>query len=101
MRLAALRLAGTDMVFAKEPSSPVVLCLVLTEPLVDSQLRLLAMATPWSPVMIEACVADALNQGFAATIDTIETLPKIPIVQPRRRLRTGLVKRKRGFLFHD
>lgn len=101
MRLAVLRLAGADLVYAKEPSSPVVLCLVLSEPLLDSQLRLLAVATPWNPVMVEACVGDAWCQGFAATIDSIETLPKIPIVQPRRRLRMGLVKRKRGFLFHD
>jgi hypothetical protein len=102
MRLAVLRLAGTDVVYAKEPSSPVVLALSITEPLLDSQLRLLALAAPWSPIMIEACLDDTHNGvGFRARIDVIETLPKIPIPQPRRRLKAGLVKRKRGFLFHD
>ena len=103
MRLAVLRLTGTDIVYAKEPSSPVVLTLFVTEPLLDSQLRLLALAAPWSPIMIEACVDDTWHAGggFGTRIDVIETLPKIPIPQPKRRLRAGLVKRKRGFLFHD
>jgi hypothetical protein len=52
--------------------------------------------------MIEACVDDTHDGvGFTARIDVIESLPKIPIQQPKRRLRAGLVKRKRGFLFHD
>jgi hypothetical protein len=102
MRLAALRLTGTSVLYAKEPSSPVVLVLSIVEPLMDSQLRLLSLAAPWSPVVIEACVDDTHDGvGFTARIDVIESLPKIPIQQPKRRLRAGLVKRKRGFLFHD
>jgi hypothetical protein len=96
MRLAALRLVGTDTLYAKEPKSPVVLALSLTEPLSDQQLKHLAIAAPWSPVMIEACV-----EGSSARIDVVEPLPRIQPLPPKRRLRAGLSKRKRGFLSHD
>ena len=97
MRLAVLRLVGTNLLYAKEPESPVVLALSLSEPLHDEQLKHLVVAAPWSPVMIEALV-----EGTRARIDVIEPLPpRIPVVQPKRRLRTGLVRRKRGFLSYD
>lgn len=103
MRLAVLRLASTNVVYAKEPSSPVVLALSVLEPLSDHQLRHLSVAAPWNPVMIEAAVDDTWhnNLGFGARIFSIETMPKVPVVQPKRRLRPGVYKRKRGFLFHD
>ena len=105
MRLATLRLASTDLVYAKEPGSPVLLALRMLEPLSDLQLRHLSVATPWNPVMIEANVDDTLHSdgvGFGARIFLIETMPKVPIItQPRRHLRPGMYKRKRGFLFHD
>ncbi len=102
MRLTALRLTCTSILYAKEPSSPVVLVLCIFEPLMDSQLCLLSLAAPWSPVMIEACVDDTHDGvGFTARINVIETLPNIPIPQPKRCMRAGLVKRKRGYLFYD
>ena len=105
MRLATLRLASTDLVYAKEPGSPVLLALRMLEPLSDLQLRHLSVATPWNPVMIEANVDDTLHSsdgvGFGARIFLIETMPKVPVIQPRRHLRPGMYKRKRGFLFHD
>jgi hypothetical protein len=102
MRLAVLRLAGLDVVYAKEPHSPVVLALRLLEPLTDAQLRHLTTASPWNPVMIEASIDDTWHgAGFGARIDVIETLPRVPIIQPKRRLKVGLYKRKRGFFSHD
>ena len=102
MRLAVLRMASTDLVYAKEPTSPVVLALRMTDPLSDLQVRHLSVAAPWNPIMVEAVVDDAWGgSGFGASISSIETLPRIPLVQPKRRLREGQFKRKRGFLFHD
>jgi hypothetical protein len=101
-RLAVLRLASTNLVYAKEPESPVVLALFLLEPLSDPQMRHLAIAAPWSPVMIEVEIDNTWHGlGFGARISVIETMPKIQTFQPRRRLKAGLYKRKRGFLFHD
>ena len=101
-RLAVLRLAGLNVVYAKEPDSPVVISLCLLEPLADTQLRHLSTATPWNPVMVEASVEDTWHgSGFGARIDVIETMPRVPIIQPKRRLRVGLHKRRRGFLYHD
>jgi hypothetical protein len=52
--------------------------------------------------MVEASVNDTWDGiGFGARIDVIETMPKVPVFNPKRRLRDGLYKRKRGFLFHD
>lgn len=102
-RLSVLRLASTNIAYAKENGSPVVLALCLLEPLTDLQLRHLSVATPWNPITVEAVVDDAWHDGlgFGASIVSIETLPKVAIAQPRRRLRAGIYKRKRGFLFHD
>jgi hypothetical protein len=101
-RLAVLRLAGVGLVYAKELDSPVVILLRLHEPLSDQQLRHLSVAAPWSPVMIEASVDDTWHgPGFGACIEVIETMPKVPVIQPKRRLRAGLHKRRRGFFSHD
>lgn len=103
MRLAVLRLASTSVVYAKEVESPVVLALFMLEPLSDLQLRHLSVAVPWNPIMVDATVANTWHAGlgFGASIHSIETMPKISLIQPKRRLRPGLYKRKRGFLFHD
>jgi hypothetical protein len=102
VRLAVLRLASVGVLYAKEIESPVVMALVMLEPLSDLQLRHLANASPWAPVMVEASVDDKWhNPGFGACISFVETLPKIPAIPPKKRLRNGLIKRKRGFLFHD
>ena len=102
MRLAVLRMASVDLVYAKEPTSPVVLALRMLDPLSDLQIRHLAVAAPWNPIMVEAVVDDVWRgPGFGASISSIETLPRIPLVKPKRRLREGQFKRKRGFLFHD
>jgi hypothetical protein len=101
-RFAVLRLVGVDTVYAKEPDSPVVVSLHLLEPLSDAQLRHLAIASPWNPVIVEACMDCVWDgSGFGARINVIETTPKVPLYHPKRRLREGLYKRKRGFLFHD
>jgi hypothetical protein len=101
-RLAVLRLASINLVYAKEPDSPVVLALFLLEPLSDPQLRHLAIAAPWNPVMIEVDIDNTWHGlGFGAHISVIETIPKVPAFHPRRRLKAGLHRRKRGFLFHD
>ena len=107
VRLAVLRLASIGLLYAKEPGSPVVLALVMLEPLSDLQLRHIANASPWAPVMIEASVDDIWHGatttagGFGAHVHFVETLPKIPAIQPKKRMKDGLFKRKRGFLFHD
>jgi hypothetical protein len=103
MRLAALRLANCNVLYAKEPNSPVVLALFMLEPLSDAQLRHLSVASPWNPVMIDADVDYSWHEGygFGASISSIETLPRIAIIPPKRHLRPGVYKRKRGFLFHD
>jgi hypothetical protein len=52
--------------------------------------------------MIEASFDDTWHgAGFGARIDVIETMPRVPIIQPKRRLKAGLYKRKRGFFSHD
>ena len=102
MRLAVLRLVSSDILYAKEPDSPVILALRMLEPLSDLQLRHLAVASPWSPVVVDADVEDSWRgDGFGARVFSIETLPRVSVIQPKRRLREGHYKRKRGFLFHD
>ena len=102
VRLVVLRLSSARMLYAKEVGSPVVLALVMLEPLSDPQLRHIANASPWAPVVIEATIDDTwLYPGFGANVTFVETMPKIPIIAPKKRLRDGLFKRKRGFLSHD
>jgi hypothetical protein len=102
MRLSVLRLSGINVVYAKEQDSPVVLALHMLEPLSDLQLRHLSVAAPWNPVTVDATVDDTWHgTGFGAVIFSIETMPKVAIVPPKRHLKPGMYKRRRGFLYHD
>ena len=81
VRLVVLRLSSARMLYAKEVGSPVVLTLVMLEPLSDPQLRHIANASPWAPVVIEATIDDTwLYPGFGANVTFVETMPKIPII---------------------
>jgi hypothetical protein len=110
VRLAVLRLASIGMLYAKEDDSPVVLALIMLEPLSDLQLRCIANASPWAPVMIEASVDDiwhhrsgggGTSSGFGARVHSVE--PRIipttttTTIRPKNRLKDGLLlfKRKR------
>jgi len=87
-RLAVLRLRGLSQVVVKEPNEPCVFHLHLQEPLTDTQLRRLAIAAPWEPVMIEAALGEfhAEQNTFDAEIQTIEIAPKHPPpFKPRRK----------------
>jgi hypothetical protein len=53
-RLAVLRLRSLTQPVVKEPKEPCIFILNLDEPLTDTQTRRLAIAAPWSPVMIVA-----------------------------------------------
>ena len=79
-RLAVLRLRGLSQVIVKEPNEPCVFHLHLQEPLTDTQLRRLAIAAPWAPVMIEAALGafHTDQNAFDAEIQTIEIGPKNP-----------------------
>ena len=84
-RYAALRLARADLLIVKEPSEPCALALRPTEPLCDAQIRRLALATPWNPVMIQASVGRWDTNAFEADIHTIESQIRFPeIPKPRR-----------------
>jgi hypothetical protein len=87
-RFAVLRLCNLNRVVVKEPNEPCIFILHLTEPLTDTQLRRLAIAAPWSPVMIEAALGawNAAQNTFGAEIQAIETSPKlVPPLKPRRK----------------
>ncbi len=101
MRLAVMRLANLDTIYAKEPSSPVVLAIRPTPPLSDAQIRRLTTATPWNPVMIEAEVDfdHWENAAFCAEVQTVESAPKPVLPKPRRRVPPQAVfKQYRGFI---
>ena len=108
LRMAALRLTDACTLHAKESdSSPVMLTLKPTPPLENAQLRRLAPATPWKPVMIGAVVDfekwDPDTKAFEAEIHTIESLPRLPNDGKRvhRRKVPNLIKQKRGFVSFD
>lgn len=105
VRLSVLRLASLDVLYAKEPSDPVVLALRPSPPLSDAQIRRLALAAPWNPVLIEAEVDfsrwDAKNNTFEAEILTVETVAKAQKQLKRRVPQQTLLKQYRGFLSHD
>lgn len=103
MRLAVLRLGDLNTVYAKEPSSPVVMALRPTPPLHNAQVTRLAVATPWNPVMIEADVdfEHWNNHAFSAEIHTVESSPKLPNIHKRRIPPQSLLKQFRGFISHD
>jgi len=87
-RLAVLRLYNLNRIVVKEPNEPCVFVVNLPDPLTDAQLRRLATAAPWSPVMIEAALGawDAAKKTFDAEIQAIESAPKIPPpLKPRRK----------------
>jgi hypothetical protein len=105
MRLAVLRLADLDTLYAKEPGSPVVMALRPETPLFDAQIKRLVVATPWNPVMIEANVGrwQESIKAFPAEIQTVESAPKPPTTgRHRRRVPPqSLLRQFRGFIAHD
>ena len=103
MRLAVLRLENLTTMYAKEPSSPVVLALRPTPPLHDAQITRLAAATPWNPVMIEAEVdLSHWDKTFPAEVQTVESTQKPILPKPRRRVPPqSLLRQFRGFISHD
>jgi hypothetical protein len=102
-KFTALKLIKTNILLVKELNQPVCLKLNITEPLTDTQMRLLALATPWKPITIGAQISEWNNalQALDAVIAAIETQGKIPVQKHHKTLRWGLVKRKRGFISHD
>jgi hypothetical protein len=105
MRLAVLRLADLETLYAKEPTSPVVMAIRPTPPLCDAQITRLVAATPWNPVMIEADVDLSTwqeNSAFRAEIQTVESAPKIKHTHHKRRVPPqALLRQFRGFVSHD
>jgi len=105
MRLAVLRLADLDTLYAKEPTSPVVMAIKPTPPLFDAQITRLVAATPWSPVMIEANVDFndwERNKAFRAEVQTVESAPKPKNHKHKRRVPPqSLLRQFRGFIAHD
>ena len=105
MRLAVLRLADLNTLYAKEPTSPVVMAIKPTPPLFDAQVTRLATATPWNPVMIEANVDLnnwQENNAFLAEVQTVESAPKLKNHKHKRRVPPqSLLRQFRGFIAHD
>ena len=100
LRLAAIRLIDLHTVFAKLlNSSPVTLTLTLAEAPCEAQLRILALASAFAPVVITARVDTERwdGRGFPAEIVAVECPPKLPALKlHQRRLRKGIMMRKRG-----
>lgn len=96
-RLAVLRLENARTLVAKEPTSPIVLLLILDEELTSSQMSHLCLATPYEPIMVVARVSDEWDgRGFPAEVVDVEILPSLQLCKQSRRARDGLVKRRRG-----
>ena len=96
LRLAIIKLSDLHTCFAKITDSAVLLPLHLDEPPSEQQLRLLALASPFAPVMVTARVSTAWNgKAFPAEITSVESPPRIQIPK-KRTLRTGVWIRKRG-----
>ena len=102
-RLTALKLVKLDLLMVKEPLTPVAFMLKLTEALTDAQLNLLGLATPWTPVTVEACVGtfNESTRCFNASITLIEAPSRIPTTKHKKTLQWGQVKRKRGYISYD
>jgi hypothetical protein len=97
LRLAVLRLHDLQTCIAKAPISAVVLPLRFNQALSEPQLRILALATPFIPVMITVRVSDKwTDNAFPAEIITVESPPRVPNFKRLRKIRTGLAVRKRG-----
>jgi hypothetical protein len=96
-RLAAIRLLRADTLLVKTPDQPVSLKLHLVDPLTDAQMRLLAQASPWNPLIILAQLGpwDDRRMAIDAEIMEIESPPKSIAQKRAKRLRWGLTKRKR------
>ena len=96
LRLSIIRLGDLHTCFAKIVDSAVLLPLCLTEAPSEQQLRTLALASPFAPVMVTARVSTTWNgKAFPAEIITVESPLRLQI--PRKRtLRSGLGLRKRG-----
>ena len=98
--MAVLRLVDLHTVFVKLlGESPVTLTLWLEEAPSEAQLRILALASAFAPVVVTARVqTDRWNpRGFPATIVTVECPPKLPAMKlHQRRLRKHIAMRKRG-----
>jgi hypothetical protein len=102
MRLSVLRLVDLDTIFAKEPSSPVIMALRPVPSLHDAQIARLATAAPWNPVMIEATIGRWDRDAFHAEILSVESAPKINPPKPKRRVPPqSLLKQWRGYIAHD
>ena len=106
VRLSALRLAKLSTLYAKEPSDGVMFALRPSPPLSDAQVARLALAAPWTPVMIEADVDfqkwDATDNTFEAEIATVESAPKVQPRKLKRRVpQQSLLKQYRGYWSHD
>lgn len=85
-RYAALRLIDARTILVKLPNDPCAIILESTDPLFDSQLKMLAVATPWNPVMLEADLGGWNGRAFAADILSIESQMKLPVaLKPKRR----------------
>jgi hypothetical protein len=78
--------------------SPVTLTLILEEAPSEPQLRLLSLASPFTPVIITARIDTCCwnGKGFSAVIDTIESPPPKPSAPNKRKMRQNLAVRKRG-----
>ncbi len=102
-RLVALKLVTIKSLLVKDLHTPAVFKLNITEPMLDAQLSLLALATPWKPTIIEAQIEewDDETLAFKASIKTIEPPPKIQTQKQAKTLKWGQIKRKRGFISHD
>ncbi len=99
VRLAALRLADARTLLAKRPDAPCAMLLEPADPLAEAQLRMLAAAAPWSPVMMEADVGEWNGRAFVADITSIEALPRPPAM-PRPRRKPRLEKKNPRLMPH-
>jgi hypothetical protein len=102
-RFAAIRLVKADTLLVKKTDQPVSLKLNLVDPLTDAQMRLLAQASPWSPLIILVQLGQWNDRLLAldAVVTEIESPPRNLVHKHTNKLRWGLVKRKRGFFSHD
>jgi hypothetical protein len=102
-RFAAIRLVKSDTLLVKTPDQPVSLKLNLVDPLTNAQMRLLAQASPWNPLIIIAQLGKWNDELLAinATVTEIESPPRNIPPKHTKKLRWGLIKRKRGFISHD
>lgn len=97
-RYAVLRLLTTRRILAKD--GPCAFVLEPADPLADAQLRMLAVATPWNPVMMEATDPVWDGRAFVADVTSIESQPRPPPMPKSRRVQR-LVRRNPRFIGAD